>query len=310
MCIFAVLCYKILFAIHPFQASHDRFTKISELIKNGFFVHGSKRRSLKVIPHIHNGFSRIPYSLQKLFIRTFEDGHLDPPTRPIISEWVSTFIQELRVTNNKYISINYSKNYKSTRLREPRFHTPAILRIKKKLKHSHVDLSWHSSNGTSCLLNGKRVNLKGSFRVPLSNHKYVFKLVGKDGTVTTKQIVIKVPSPKINVFSLSNISFGTGIISWVVLNASYIELNGKSVLSRGTEKVNLILPYYMLVAQNIVGQRIQKKIENPVYRNYMNVEVNRPANKIKQSGSIMAKIYKIRSMDVIQRKAFSINTKF
>jgi DNA-binding helix-hairpin-helix protein with protein kinase domain len=91
----AVSFYEILLGIHPFAATansiYSNATTISEKIKGGLFVHGSKRIFLTIIPTVHNGYDNLPAPLRNLFYKAFENGHSIPTERPSAEEWGNAF---------------------------------------------------------------------------------------------------------------------------------------------------------------------------------------------------------------------------
>jgi len=97
---FAVSFYEILFGIHPFAASCDSqyqtATTIGDKIRNGLFVHGSKKKYLTVIPSIHNNFKHLPASLIQLFFKAFDEGHTNDKARPTAEQWGNAIYAELK----------------------------------------------------------------------------------------------------------------------------------------------------------------------------------------------------------------------
>ncbi|HWY98164.1 MAG TPA: hypothetical protein VNY36_03665, partial [Bacteroidia bacterium] len=92
----AVSFYQILFGIHPFMATCDDSMDISTIedaIKNGMFVHGSRRNHLTVIPHPHNKYNELPYQIKLLFSKAF--NHNYEIDRPSAEEWGKTLHSEL-----------------------------------------------------------------------------------------------------------------------------------------------------------------------------------------------------------------------
>ncbi len=84
---FAVIAYELLFGIHPFQASHQKYTTRPELIKLGYFVHGKKAKDLHVIPPVHKNFDKLHPNLQKLFFQTLEKGQVESHLRADTQTW-------------------------------------------------------------------------------------------------------------------------------------------------------------------------------------------------------------------------------
>lgn len=97
----AVLFYEILFGVHPFSAHfnapYDRYHTIAEKIHQGLFVFGSHKKDLIPLhnsPHLN--FDLIPDNIQKLFIRTFVDGHAYPIKRVSIAEFGEELYKTLK----------------------------------------------------------------------------------------------------------------------------------------------------------------------------------------------------------------------
>ena len=93
----AVILYELLFGIHPFQASHKTLTTRPEMIKYGMFVHGKKLDQLHVIPYIHKSFRRLNLELQKIFVRTFDEGQSDPAKRANAKEWADNILKTVNL---------------------------------------------------------------------------------------------------------------------------------------------------------------------------------------------------------------------
>ena len=118
---FAVILYQLLFAIHPFQASHNQYTTLEENIRNSLFVHGRKKQQLHVIPKVHQNFTALPQNLKKLFERALDNGSINPAFRPAIYEWAQELlfiINELQKgASNNSTSPAISKKSKNNRMR-------------------------------------------------------------------------------------------------------------------------------------------------------------------------------------------------
>jgi hypothetical protein len=307
---FAVICYKILFAIHPYQASHEKYNTISDLIKNGYFVHGNKQKSLGVIPYIHKSFHKLPRSVSELFIRTFENGNNILITRPNLSEWVSSFSSLLfsqTVINNitLYPNIYTSSNHKISKV-----NFPASIQIHKSYHENDVEISWFTTNTVTCELNDQKLGLKGSMIVSLENKKYTFLLTGQDGSKVSKRIYIRVPAPKIINFSIVDISKGYGLLQWNVSNASNVLLNNITVPKKGTKKINLYLPDYTLQAINKTGISTKKILKNPIWVGDKKFQIIQSENKVNQKESILSTSTQIQFSEQIRNKQFAINSKF
>lgn len=104
----AVIIYQLLLTVHPFHASHEKFSTIEENIEHGLFVHGKNKDQLLVIPAVHNLFTKLPGKLQQLFTRALDHGTVNPLFRPTASEWskelhdkISNYLQvKNQVSNN------------------------------------------------------------------------------------------------------------------------------------------------------------------------------------------------------------------
>ena len=87
----AVVFYELLFGLHPYAASYQGRYKdsssVADSIKNGLFVFGSKKTHVYSRPPLHDNFSRLPDSIQRMFLRAFDDGHANPLLRPKAEEW-------------------------------------------------------------------------------------------------------------------------------------------------------------------------------------------------------------------------------
>ncbi len=88
----AVVLYKILLGIHPFAVSgegaYQKLVSHEQKIRAGLFPHGSKARSIAVIPPPHKNFKVLPERIQELFLRALDRGHEAVALRPEAGEWV------------------------------------------------------------------------------------------------------------------------------------------------------------------------------------------------------------------------------
>lgn len=95
----AVMFYQILFGLHPYAASYKGqykdSTSISDSIKNGLFVFGAQKNYVYAKSRLHENFTRIPSSLQDLFMQAFDSGYLVPDRRPAAEKWGSTIFEEI-----------------------------------------------------------------------------------------------------------------------------------------------------------------------------------------------------------------------
>jgi hypothetical protein len=102
----SIIFYKLLFGIHPYAAScnppYDKMVSLHQKIEAGLFVHSaSKAPYFKVVPPPHRKFSAVNASIQSLFIRTFEEGHDQPETRPDADEWCWAIAPAPRLAINR-----------------------------------------------------------------------------------------------------------------------------------------------------------------------------------------------------------------
>lgn len=307
---FAVICYKVLFAIHPYQASHNKYSTISELIGNGYFAHGSRKSELRVIPHIHSGFLKLPQIIRQLFFQTFEAGHLKPSQRPVLSDWVGSFSSVLFSHSVPKGFGNYSGNYRNFSQSKPKIFNPPQFKADKLFNANDVIIKWVATNAIRCTLNGNNIGLKGNISVPLENKDYSFLVTGKDGSTISKKISIRVPAPKILNFSLNNISNGNGVLSWDVNNATTVFLNNAPVNATGTTSLNLFLPNYTLTAMNKAGQSVQKSIKNPVWGLHKKITIKSPSVKIRQSSPVLTANHQINYSGKLHDKKYAIHSRF
>jgi len=104
---FAVIFYEIIFGVHPFSATfigkYDGITDIAGKIQHGLFVHGKNKSYMQPLNslHPHKKFTKVlPIELQKLFIRTFDDGHSYPNKRITIEVFGKTFFDAVQNTTS------------------------------------------------------------------------------------------------------------------------------------------------------------------------------------------------------------------
>ena len=93
---FAVIFYQVLINIHPFMASHDKYSTVAENIEHGLFVHGRKKSRLMVIPAIHKRYKLLPVKLRNMFERALDHGSLNPSFRPSLEEWAAALLKEIK----------------------------------------------------------------------------------------------------------------------------------------------------------------------------------------------------------------------
>lgn len=88
----AVIFYKILLGIHPFAATSkgrfDEAVSLGEKLRYGLYVHNPPCQPyLKIIPRLHEAFSKLPIVVQSLFNLCFIEGIEKPSFRPNAEEW-------------------------------------------------------------------------------------------------------------------------------------------------------------------------------------------------------------------------------
>jgi serine/threonine protein kinase len=86
-----VTFYRLLCGIHPFTGScnapFDKCNSLPEMVENGLFPNGKKRKLFKTIPPPHNLFSKLDGAIRQLFIKCFDDGTTIPTVRPSADDW-------------------------------------------------------------------------------------------------------------------------------------------------------------------------------------------------------------------------------
>ena len=89
----AILFYKILCGIHPFEGvgcktPFEGCTDSPDMIKNGLFLHGTKSSYVNFKSPQHSNFSKLNQELQSIFIQCFDGGHDKPHLRPSAEDWI------------------------------------------------------------------------------------------------------------------------------------------------------------------------------------------------------------------------------
>jgi len=86
---FAILVYRLLFALHPFAGSYRNsgWMTVMDGIREGCFANGQHRTKFHAIPRPHDAFGQLPHPVQEAFLRCFDDGHARPTERPTMREW-------------------------------------------------------------------------------------------------------------------------------------------------------------------------------------------------------------------------------
>ncbi|MEO1653363.1 MAG: WG repeat-containing protein, partial [Bacteroidota bacterium] len=87
----AVVIYKLLFGLHPFSGTpkgeYQVLSSQAQKIQAGLFPLGKHKSSFEVIPLPHQNFNALPASVQRLFLRCFEEGFREMEARPAAQEW-------------------------------------------------------------------------------------------------------------------------------------------------------------------------------------------------------------------------------
>jgi DNA-binding helix-hairpin-helix protein with protein kinase domain len=94
----AVILYQILMSVHPFQASHPKYTALHENIMHGLYVHGTNKNELHKIPLLHKNLRHLPPSLRLHFHKTFKKGHDNPGLRTSANIWATRLLAEINAT--------------------------------------------------------------------------------------------------------------------------------------------------------------------------------------------------------------------
>lgn len=93
----SVIFYELLLGIHPYTASfsgkYKSMTALDDKIKQGLFVHGKRKYYVKVLPPLHNEFSKLPKKLRKLFQEALDTNKYAPNQRPTTEDWGKTLYE-------------------------------------------------------------------------------------------------------------------------------------------------------------------------------------------------------------------------
>lgn len=259
---FAVTAYQILFCIHPFNATHSKFQTQAELIQNGLFVHGSKKHNLQVIPPPHKNFNTLlSSSLQSIFMRCFEDGHINPSLRPDFGEWRDALLTEIHRLNN--LQITAGGNQPQPRLhvkKNPRqVNTQPVVVSMANINNFTVSpggvnqaiLSWNVSNALSVNVNGISVNQNGTMQVSAVNATHLIEAVDSLGVKTSQTVQLNIPVI-INQFT-HQIQNGYIQLLWDVQGATTVTLNQVSVPASGCNNISLNTGIHTLIATSSNG---------------------------------------------------------
>jgi hypothetical protein len=104
----AVIFYKLLFGIHPFQGTckgnYENCLTIEQKIEKNLFIQSNKQH-FSVIPHHHEKWNKIDKNLHTLFIKAFSNQ----TDRPSIEVWRSTIGRIIGVINYSQEELDYLK---------------------------------------------------------------------------------------------------------------------------------------------------------------------------------------------------------
>jgi DNA-binding helix-hairpin-helix protein with protein kinase domain len=104
----AVIFYQVLFGIHPYTASFsapfDAKNTISDSIRNGLFVFGSKSNLVTALPAPHQNFTLLEPELRQMFIEAFDLGTIKPHLRPSAERWGKCIFRLLTPAFDTHIS--------------------------------------------------------------------------------------------------------------------------------------------------------------------------------------------------------------
>lgn len=145
----AVIYYRLLFGVHPHAATskapYDNVNALGDKIKHGLFVHNTQLSDqFTVIPPPHRAFLSLDRDLQKLFVRTFVDGHEDPQLRPSPEEWGETLASTPLLLTNRPLP---SKSLELNKINESNWF---VLALEKAMKEQNLSLpSLPKSNTTT-----------------------------------------------------------------------------------------------------------------------------------------------------------------
>jgi serine/threonine protein kinase len=135
----AVIYYRLLFGVHPHAATskapYDNVNALGDKIKHGLFVHNIQLSDqFTVVPPPHRTFATLDRELQKLFMRTFVDGHEDPKLRPSPEEWGQTLANTPLLLTNRPLP---SKSLELNKINESNWF---VLALEKAMKDQNLSL--------------------------------------------------------------------------------------------------------------------------------------------------------------------------
>ncbi len=158
----AIIFYQLLIMIHPFMASHKKYTEWKDMIRNGFFVHGRRKTELHKIPPPHGRFARVPNNLRQLFFRALDSGSFNPALRPRPSEWAAAFLKEINAIRNTHRHNNNShKNFSDQK--------KSSIGTKSGYKTSGPERA-NNPNGNNRVINTNPRKAKQNQQPPITGH--------------------------------------------------------------------------------------------------------------------------------------------
>jgi len=243
---FGVISYQVLLCLHPFNASHNTYNTIPELIKNDLFVHGHKAHQLHLIPPPHQNYTQIlGPSVRNNFNKCFIDGYNNPSQRPNFYDWSNVLLNE----------ININKATKKT-LKPKLIPIIHYFEIKPSSMPNAAVLQWNVSNANSVTINGNKVNPIGTMVTQVRNCIHTI-VAEHSGSLVTKKVTLSLP--RIIDFSC-NVSNGYLTYNWKVSGANTIRINDDTVSLAGIKHGPLKLGKQTLKAENTAGFIVTKDL--------------------------------------------------
>jgi serine/threonine protein kinase len=99
--IIGIIFYEILCGIHPFigttRAPYENLNTPEQKIQAGLFPFGSKSNYFEVIAIPHYNFKNLPDRVQKLFLRCFDQGIINPAIRPNTTDWLNNLTAKPKI---------------------------------------------------------------------------------------------------------------------------------------------------------------------------------------------------------------------
>ena len=159
----AVIIYELLFGIHPYQASHKKFTTRKELIEHNFYVHGNRARKLHTIPTVHKNFNRLDPALQILFDDAFTDQVYTHQKRPSPAEWSQTILPLFKLPKTAAFSLVETKPKKKRKKKATQPGGPSTEKIISEINDQGI---YRTTNPTSTTVQSPHITtLDKSLRI-------------------------------------------------------------------------------------------------------------------------------------------------